>query len=119
MEETVSKAELVLNGDQWIAMAALLVTLVGSVLSFIAARESRELKRGRAKVSSTEKKLRKALLAIQGYQDYLDGIAKEKGFADYSRLFNKEIRPGRDDEFEDTEFLEKRRIEKALIKLND
>lgn len=119
MEETVSKAELVLNGDQWIAMAALLVTLVGSVLSFIAARESRELKRGRDKVSSTEKKLRRAFLAIQGYQDYLDGIAEEKGFANYSKFFYDEVRPGREDKFEDTEFLEKRRIEKALIKLND
>lgn len=107
MKETMSETECILNGDQWIAMAALLVTFVGSVLSFIAARESRELKRGRKKVFDTEEELLKAILAIEGYQDYLEGVATEKGCRDYSQLFHDTIKQGRMEKFEDTIFLQK------------
>lgn len=113
------EAESVLNGDQWIAIAGILSGMASAVLAFFAARERRELERCRKRLSSTEDRLSRAFLAIQGYQDYLEGVAQEKGYAGYVNLFHQDIRPKREEKFEDIEFLQKARIQKALIKLND
>ena len=117
------EAESVLNGDQWIAIAGIvagvITGVVSAVLAFLAARERRKLERCRKLLSSTEGRLSKAYLAIQGYQHFLEGVAQEKGYVDYTELFHKDIRPGQEKKFVDTEFLQKARIQKALIKLND
>lgn len=106
-EETMCKAQFILDGDQWIAIAGIVTALITVVVNAVVARERSELKKARVRVSKTEKTLLTAILAIEGYQDYLEGVATEKGCRDYSQLFHDTIKQGREENFKNTIFLQK------------
>lgn len=92
----------------------LFLTLISSIVSLYLQFQNRKLRKLEEEKMSTEKKLFKSLKSIQGYQNFIDEIASEKGKTTES--LKAEIHSRYKDSFIDTKFLEPAQIQQTINK---